>query len=187
MNEKKERILHAAINLFATEGIAVPTARIAKEAGVSNGTLFNNFATKQALIDEVYLHIKYKIAEQALSADISKCSAKDTFFTLWKSFMRWAIANPVENSVGFLLRSSSVLSAEVVEEAENIFKPATDKLAEAMTRKEIVQAPIDFLCELAGAHIMASIAYATANHLQGEALLEHIDFSFSIYWTGIAR
>ena len=59
---KPETILAAALSLFRSEGVNVSTARIAKQAGVSNGTLFNYFPTKQALIDALYVSIKTELA-----------------------------------------------------------------------------------------------------------------------------
>ena len=50
-NIKNEKILEAAIKLLAEQGAGVPTAKIAQEAAVSNGTLFNYYPTKQALLD----------------------------------------------------------------------------------------------------------------------------------------
>jgi AcrR family transcriptional regulator len=38
--------MSAAIRVIASEGLGAPTATIAKEAGVSNGSLFTYFETK---------------------------------------------------------------------------------------------------------------------------------------------
>jgi len=51
---RKESILDAATQLFATKGFeATPTAEVAKIAGVSEGTIFHHFKTK----DGVLIHI----------------------------------------------------------------------------------------------------------------------------------
>ena len=55
----KEKILKAALKLFAKQGIdKTSTAQITKEVGVSEGALFVHFKTKQVLIDTLYLEIK---------------------------------------------------------------------------------------------------------------------------------
>lgn len=52
MSEKKDRILRAARQLFATEGYhKVPTSRVAREAGVSEGLIFRHFGHKKGLLD----------------------------------------------------------------------------------------------------------------------------------------
>lgn len=51
---RKESILDAATQLFAEKGFeATPTAEVAKRAGVSEGTIFHHFKTK----DGVLIHI----------------------------------------------------------------------------------------------------------------------------------
>lgn len=49
----RQKLLDAAMRLFAEQGIDVPLDRIAKAAGVSIGTLYNNFPDRGALLDEL--------------------------------------------------------------------------------------------------------------------------------------
>jgi len=54
MTEKQQQILSSAQKLFAFEGVAaVSTARIAKEAGVSEALIFRHFGNKQQLVEAV--------------------------------------------------------------------------------------------------------------------------------------
>ena len=54
MTEKQQQILSSAQKLFAMEGVAaVSTARIAKEAGVSEALIFRHFGKKQQLVEAV--------------------------------------------------------------------------------------------------------------------------------------
>ena len=45
----EERILEAAREVFLAEGFGAQTAKIAQRAGVSEGSIFKRFATKEAL------------------------------------------------------------------------------------------------------------------------------------------
>lgn len=50
--EKKDKILAAALDLFANEGYnATSTSKIAKHAGVSEGLIFRHFESKKGLLD----------------------------------------------------------------------------------------------------------------------------------------
>lgn len=54
--------------MFADYGVDVATAGIARHAGVSNGTLYNRFPTRDALIEAVFidrLEALVALAEQA--------------------------------------------------------------------------------------------------------------------------
>ncbi|MDF3293010.1 TetR/AcrR family transcriptional regulator [Streptomyces silvisoli] len=50
----RDKILAAAVRVFAEEGLEAHLERIAKEAGVGSATLYRNFPTREALIEAVY-------------------------------------------------------------------------------------------------------------------------------------
>lgn len=51
MTEKQEKILRSALKLFAQHGYAATsTAKVAKEAGVSEGLIFRHFGNKEGLL-----------------------------------------------------------------------------------------------------------------------------------------
>lgn len=56
--DKKLALLDAAAVAIAQTGIAASTAVIARNAGVAEGTLFRYFATKDDLLNALYLHLK---------------------------------------------------------------------------------------------------------------------------------
>jgi AcrR family transcriptional regulator len=51
--ENRERLLDAAIQVFAEHGLDAGVDEVARVAGVGTGTLYRRFPTKQALIDEL--------------------------------------------------------------------------------------------------------------------------------------
>jgi AcrR family transcriptional regulator len=60
--ESRDRILFAARDLFVTEGYEHTTvARIRADSGVSNGTLFHHFPTKEAILDAIYTEAMKRI------------------------------------------------------------------------------------------------------------------------------
>src|ERR1700754_421339 len=67
----RARLLAGARELFATHGLDVPMADIARHAGVSNGTLYNRFPTREDLIEAVFvdrLEALVALAERARNA-----------------------------------------------------------------------------------------------------------------------
>ncbi|WP_255953693.1 TetR/AcrR family transcriptional regulator [Streptomyces odontomachi] len=50
----REKILAAAVRVFASEGLDAHLERVAKEAGVGSATLYRNFPTREALVEAVY-------------------------------------------------------------------------------------------------------------------------------------
>ncbi|MEA3445052.1 MAG: TetR/AcrR family transcriptional regulator, partial [Bacteroidota bacterium] len=53
--ERREQILQVALELFANEGLNTPISKIAKEAGISKGLVYNYFESKEELLREVAL------------------------------------------------------------------------------------------------------------------------------------
>lgn len=54
MTEKQEKILQAALQLFAQEGFhATSTSKVAKAAGVSEGLIFRHFGNKEGLLQAI--------------------------------------------------------------------------------------------------------------------------------------
>lgn len=52
--DNRARVLEAAAELFADDGLAVPMREIARRAGVGPATLYRRFPTKEALVTEVF-------------------------------------------------------------------------------------------------------------------------------------
>ena len=52
----RQRILQAAEEIFAKEGISVPVDVVAERAGVGAGTLYRHFPTKEALFEAIVLN-----------------------------------------------------------------------------------------------------------------------------------
>ena len=76
--ERRQQILNAAINLFAEGGFrGVTTKRIARSAGVSEGTIFLHFPTKHALYDAILLEKMRAQRPAALILDDPHASLTD--------------------------------------------------------------------------------------------------------------
>lgn len=69
-----ERVLTAAAEVFAAQGLGATLADVAKHAGVGVGTVYRRFANKDDLIHDVYadrVHATEKLAERAsLATDV---------------------------------------------------------------------------------------------------------------------
>lgn len=62
MTEKQNKILQAALELFAEEGFkATSTSKIAKKAGVSEGLIFRHFGNKEGLLTAIFKEAEQKL------------------------------------------------------------------------------------------------------------------------------
>ncbi|MBW7461250.1 TetR/AcrR family transcriptional regulator, partial [Paenibacillus sepulcri] len=85
--EKRKALLTAATNEVASAGVAASTIRIAKNAGVAEGTLFVYFPTKDDLLNQLYLELKSDLMG-FLAADYpADASIREQIGHLWSSFI----------------------------------------------------------------------------------------------------
>ena len=118
--DKKQAILDTALTLFVSQGFyATSTASIAKQAGVATGTLFHHFASKEALMNHLYLSIKQEFAD-AIQLQISqKGELKKDAQHLWQVAITWAMDNPLKQEFFQQYSMSPSIASEVRLQAMN--------------------------------------------------------------------
>ena len=92
--EKRNAILAAAAEVIAGQGLGAPTARIAKLAGVAEGTLFTYFDNKDDLLNALYLDIKAELREVMMTRYPKQASVRERVQHVWNKFVDWGVAQP---------------------------------------------------------------------------------------------
>jgi len=93
--DKKDLIINAALNLFVSNGFhGTATSKIAQEAGVANGTLFQYFKTKDELVIALYIYIKDELAAYISKNTVDNPDIKENIKTQVLSSLFWALDNP---------------------------------------------------------------------------------------------
>ena len=93
-DEKRSALLQAATRIIVTQGLSAPTAAIAKEAGVANGSLFTYFETKTDLFNQLYLELKAEMAAAALKDLRAGAEPREQLAHIWQRWMTWAVSFP---------------------------------------------------------------------------------------------
>lgn len=95
--DKREALIKAALKLFTKRGFHdTPTALISKEAGVSTGTLFRYFPTKEDLINSTYSRARDHMLEAVKAGLDEEDTMEDNVQRIWKNTIRWGVQNPEE-------------------------------------------------------------------------------------------
>jgi len=84
----------AAIRVIAAQGLGAPTAAIAKQAGVSNGSLFTYFETKADLLNQLYMELKAEMAAAAMDGIPAESGIREQMLHMWSHWSRWAASCP---------------------------------------------------------------------------------------------
>ena len=92
--DKRNAILAAAIEVIAEQGLAAPTSRIAKVAGVAEGTLFTYFDNKDELFNALYVQLKSATRAHLLNDYPTQGSVREQIQHVWQRYVSWGVAHP---------------------------------------------------------------------------------------------
>jgi AcrR family transcriptional regulator len=121
--DKREAILQAALELFVERGFhgtAVP--EVADRAGVGAGTIYRYFASKEALVNELYQRQKSLLSARILREFPLAASAREQFGTLWRRMAQYAKDEPLgfaflelHNHQSYLDKESRAIEERITE------------------------------------------------------------------------
>jgi AcrR family transcriptional regulator len=101
--DRRNAIMRAATQVIVAQGLSAPTALIAREAGISNGSLFTYFDTKADLFNQLYLELKTEMAMASLAGLAvgagSEATSREQMFLVWSNWMHWASDYPQKRAV----------------------------------------------------------------------------------------
>ena len=150
----------AATRVIAAQGLGAPTALIAREAGVSNGSLFTYFETKADLFNQLFVELKTDMAAASLAGRAAEAPMREQFRRLWDNWMTWATANPDKRRVLALLTVSEEITGPAQAAAQRAMAEIADIVGQARARGPLRDAPAGF-AEAA----MNSLAEATMDFI----------------------
>lgn len=185
MIDKRTKLIETAIRLFHERGFwDTPTALIAREAGVANGTLFNYFPSKAALVEAVYLGLKQSWATHLQAAAPQSGSVHDRLAAYWLGGIDWARAHPDRYALLGQLKLSDEIGDGARAHGIDMFGATLELIGEAMTSGVIRPIEPALLKALAEAQVCAAIEFLTAHPKAPADATART--SFEIFWRGIA-
>ncbi|MCF7927363.1 MAG: TetR/AcrR family transcriptional regulator [Candidatus Izimaplasma sp.] len=180
---KKERIIFSAIKLFNKNGFhATPTSKIAKKAKVSVGTLFNYFKTKDDLIKEIYLYIKYHSKEVFLNHLENKPTYHDKLQSMWCAVIQWGIDNPEEFQFLEMFNTSPYKFQIQEERLLEEYNQLRETIIEVITPNSVCLKNPDYTLMYIDNAMHAATRFLLNNHIKDVRSFEQS--SFELFWYG---
>ena len=181
--DRRNGILSAAIRVVASQGLGAATAAIAKEAGVSNGSLFLYFETKATLLNELYIVLKTEMGATAVAGLPGSGEPREQVRHMWKQWLRWATANPEKRRALAQLE----VADEVTAESHQIVRLAQRDMAGLLERSRaggpMRDAPLAFVVTIIGAIADATMDAMIREPTEAEA---RSDAAFEAVWRVLA-
>ncbi|XBS68142.1 TetR/AcrR family transcriptional regulator [Acerihabitans sp. KWT182] len=181
--DKRQAILAAAIAVFANQGLGAATAKIARRAGVSEGTLFNYFSNKDALLNALYLELKNELSSVMLPGFPDGQDLRGKAFHIWRRYIEWGVENPDKRQSMALLGLSDRVDASTREKAMAGFVEVNRVIHHSVADGSFCGRSPDF----AGA-IMGALAETTMDFIgrERDKAEFYTTMGFDAFWRAIA-
>ena len=181
--DRQSAIMAAAIRVIATHGLSAPTALIAKEAGVSNGSLFTYFATKVELLNQLYVALKTEAGAAALDGLPTKSRTREQMRHVWSNWLHWGTSHPDKRRTLAQLGVSDEITTDSHQAGSRAFLGIAKLLERSRANGPMRDVPIGLVATL-----MTGIAEATIDFMMRDPADEdaHCAASFEAMWRMIA-
>ena len=149
----------AATRIIAVEGLGAATAAIAKEAGVSNGSLFTYFETKTDLLNQLYVELKTEMAAAALDGLPAEADIREQMLHVWTHWLRWATSSPEKRRTLAHLGVSDDIALESRQIASQAMAGVAKLLERSRENGPMRDVPLGFVAALMNALAEAAIDF----------------------------
>jgi AcrR family transcriptional regulator len=181
-DDKRAAIMSAATRVIAAHGLAAATAAIAKEAGVSNGSLFTYFDTKADLLNQLYLELKTEMGAAARGG-LPAGDVRAQMLHMWSGWLRWAAACPDKRRALAHLDVSDEIAAATHQAASQAMAGIAEILERSRANGPMRDAPLAFVVALANALADTTIDFVLRDPAQADT---HGQAGFDALWRMIA-
>ncbi|KFF12822.1 hypothetical protein IW15_08525 [Chryseobacterium soli] len=163
--DKREQIIMAAMKLLVERGIqATPMSAIAKAAGTGMGTIYNYFATKEDLINAIYLHIKTSEINQTLKNIPADASVKSKFLGYYTSFVTFYLKFPESFTFIDQMQNSPVIKEETKIIGKNALLPVYELIIKGQQDGIIKKYEIESMLNFLGGTITTFVRWRLGNN-----------------------
>jgi AcrR family transcriptional regulator len=151
--------MSAATRIIASQGLGAATMTIAKEAGVSNGSLFTYFETKADLLNQLYVELKAEMAAAALDGLPAESDIRKQVLHMWSHWLRWATSYPEKRRTLAHLSVSDDITPESRQTAHQTMAGIAKLLERSRENGPMRDAPLPFVVALMSALADATIDF----------------------------
>jgi AcrR family transcriptional regulator len=182
-DEKREAILASAIELVAALGTGAPTAKIAHGAGVAEGTLFKYFASKDELLNQLYLKLKGDFARVMLDAYPADAGMRERCWHIWNAVIDWGSTTPTGRKALRQLGVSEKVTPATRQQAAAAFRHSSATLDQILSGGERFKGqPPGFAGALFEAITETTLEFIARNPGHRDAYKRA---GFDVFWNGV--
>ena len=181
--DKEQEIVAAALKLFVEFGFhGTPTSKIAREAGVANGTLFHYFKTKEDLIVSLYNRTKENLNDYLTSRQSEQDPVKLKMKSMYAASLEWGLEHRNEFYFIQQFHFSPHLAKVSAEDKEKQTRLHSGLLQEAAKTQMFKPLPVELISSILASHVYGVYQYLLNSELRGKNNEKVIDETFELLW-----
>jgi AcrR family transcriptional regulator len=180
---KQEQIQATALRLFVADGFhGTPTAKIAAEAGVANGTLFYHYKTKDDLVVALYNTIRHENAGNIQEIIDREDFISTKFRNIFVHSVTWALNNRDKfyyiQQFNFSPHLAQV-SAETLQQHGIGYAGFID---EGIRKKLLKQQPVSLIVAMFDSHVQGIYQYLVSGEFDDAEKDRVINSGYDMLW-----
>jgi len=182
--ERRNAILDALTQTIASKGVSASTLAVAKMAGVSEGTIFKHFVTKDELLNSLYAELKLEIADALMSGFPRRLSVRSRLQFIWDRYVTWGSEHYVKfralqqlNLWDGLTDTAKTAGTQQFESIRHIYRDAMEQRLWRPISEQLVGATITAFSEMTVAMIQSN----------PEMHSEYMETCFEMLWSSLKK
>lgn len=182
--EKRKAILAAAEKLVAETGTGVSTARIAKAAGVAEGTVFVYFETKAALMAALLSELEQELAAAFKVDAMPGDGGREDIRHAWERMIAFGATHSAKWRAIKRLKVSEFLTDAGRQQMDALFGDVHTALAKALRNHAHKGVTVDY-----AALVLNALAEVTFECIAAEPSRDrhYTELGFELFWSGITE
>jgi AcrR family transcriptional regulator len=181
--DKKEKIIETALRLFVDNGFhGTATSKIAQEAGVANGTLFNYFKTKDELVIALYVSVKDDMALFIEKNTAKSDNLKEVMKSQFLSSLFWALDNQLKFRFIQQFHTSPYIGKIEQEVMQSQVLPHLTLIKTGIKKGLIKKLPFDFVYAIISSQTFGAYQYLISKPFTKVQQHKTIEQIFELLW-----
>ncbi len=182
--DKRNALVAAAVQVIAREGLSAPTARIAKQAHVAHGSLFNYFQTKNDLLNELYLELKADLRAAIMDGFPQSDDLRERMGHIWMQWVDWGTSAPDKHKALAQLRVSELVTEQTRRISELNNADLIEIIRQSSAHGALRGRPVAFVNALMEAMAGATMDFIIRNPKEAD---DYRRSGFAAFWSAIAK
>ncbi|BBB90746.1 MAG TPA: TetR/AcrR family transcriptional regulator [Methylomusa anaerophila] len=147
--DKKAAVLRATLELIAEQGFhGTPMSQIAQRANIGVGTIYRYFASKEDLINALYLEVKTCLVRHIVRNYSETMPAREGFLVIVHNIIEYFRENPADLLFIEQYANSPLITAANREEGMRIYGPVWNLFKRAQAESLLKDLPLDMISSM---------------------------------------